>query len=443
MNLPENIDQFMRSLADQGIDIYLVGGSVRDILLGRQPKDYDFTLNMTKDALDALAHKRGFYKLGKSDTYGLVLDGMQIELTPMKCRTESGICPGGDIYSDLECRDFTINAMAYGLDKGLIDPCGGVADIEQRRIRALFPDKILLEDPVRSLRALRLSAQLGFNIEGTLLRAIQDRPLSAGQVSPERVREEFFKLLCSNNASAGVRQLLDYGLGIGYLFYDYLLRTKDYDQANPYHNRTLLEHTLTVVENVPNTIELRLAALFHDVGKPDVKTIDSVAHYYGHEMVSARLAEGALKELKCSTKLITDVSVLIEAHMFNPADMGKKGMKRLLAKLGGYASLRSLLDLMRADIIGTAYPDRIEGMGRLYEMVDELEQEEAVITVKSLNINGRDLLSLGFAEGREIGICLNELFEQVISDNLDNDRSVLLAYARCYLEMQGIHQRKA
>jgi tRNA nucleotidyltransferase (CCA-adding enzyme) len=282
-----------------------------------------------------------------------------------------------------------------------------------------------------------LSAQLGFSIDDALLRAIQEKPLSAGQVSPERVREEFFKLLCSNKASAGVRQLLDYGLGTGYLFFDCLLRTKDYDQENPYHNRTLLEHTLTVLENVPNSIELRLAALFHDVGKPDVKTIDTIAHYYGHELVSARIAEDALKELKCSTKLLTEVGILIEAHMFNPADMGKKGMKRLLAKLGGYVPLRSLLDLMRADIIGTACPERVEGLGRLYEMVDELEQEATVLTRKHLNIDGRDLIAIGFAEGREIGICLNELFEQVISDNLDNDRSVLLAYARHYLEMGG------
>ncbi len=437
MNLPKSIDQFMRLMTERGIENYLVGGSIRDMVLGRQPKDYDFAVNMTENALQALAKKRGFYKLGKSDTYGFVLGDLKVELTPIKHRSASGIRTGGDIYTDLECRDFTMNAMAYSIQTGLIDPFGGVRDIENKCIRALYPDKILIEDPLRSLRALRLYAELDFSIDCALERAMAHRPLTAGQASPERVREELFKMLRSKNASDAIRKMVDYGIGAGYLYFEYLFRTRGYDQENPYHNRTLLEHTLTAVENVPNRIELKLAALFHDVGKPDVKTIDSVAHYYGHEAVSAQYAQAALKELKCSIKLMADVSVLIEAHMFNPADMGKKGMKRLLVKVGGFDTLRDLLDLMRADILGTAYPERISVLERLYHMVEDLEREEALITIKSLDINGRDLLELGFAQGRVVGNCLNEMFEQVLREELDNDKSVLLAYAKNYLELHG------
>ncbi len=436
-NIPEEVKLFMEAVEAQGHPVFLVGGSVRDLIVDRKPKDYDLAVGASQEALERLATRYSLYKLGRFGTYAKAFEDFDLEITAFRKRTEAGLVTGGDIYTDLACRDFTVNAMAFSETTGLVDPFGGFEDLYKKRIAAMYPEAMLAEDPIRALRAVRLSAELGAPIDEVLSEKMMAVSLCRDSVSGERLRDELFKILVCAKAADGIRNVIAYDLGASFLFHKLLKRMRGYDQQNPYHNKTLLEHSLTVLENVPERLTLRLAALFHDVGKPDVQTVDSVAHYYGHELASAELAQVCLKELKCSGGLISEVCKLIEAHMFNPVEIGEKGMKRLLVKMGSFEALRDLIDLMKGDLIGTAYPERASSLVRLYEMTDRLEQAETVFSRKDLMISGNDLMALGIREGKEIGWWLDVLLGKVMDSELENEKNQMLGFVQACISAEN------
>lgn len=432
MNIPKDIIELMNVIQESGYDVYLVGGCIRDHLLGIKPTDFDLATNALPGQLvGILTPKYKVFQVGQQFSTLIVrLSDSSVELSTLRRRQDGNIVFDGDIMSDLACRDFTINAMAMTLSGEIIDPYDGRADLNKRLLQSIHAKSLLKEDPLRALRAIRFKSRYNLSIDGQLEDALLYISVLKPIVSPERKRDELFKMLLSDTPSEAVRSLLRYGL-FGWFEFGHLIeRMEGYDQGNPYHDKTLLEHTLTVLDSTPPVIELRIAALFHDVGKPDVKTMEDVAHYYQHEKVSAEHTRLAMHYLRCSNQLIDDVTRLVDAHMFSPTDIGEKGLKRLLRKVGGFHQLFRLLDLMEADILGTAYPDRSVCIEGLRDMVKSMEENATAFRKKDLNISGRDLMDIGIPEGREIGVWMNELLEAVLDGDLENERSLLMDYVQ-------------
>jgi len=434
LHIPREIESLMELIYKENYEIYLVGGCVRDAVLGIEPNDYDLATNAPiEELLNLLSKTYKVFQVGKAfGTLIVKLESSTVELSLLRKRTDAGISMDGDILSDLMCRDFTINSMAYSHSGELVDPFGAREDIQNNILKSVEPSAVLCEDPLRAIRAVRFHVKYNLRIDEALTQAIRSISRETVPISPERLREEFFKILLLDKPSMAIREMISLGLFSWYPFENWMDRMKDYDQQNPYHDKTLLEHTLVVLDQTPPIIEVRLAALFHDVGKPDVQTFegDQIAHYYQHESVSAEHARMALKGLNSSNQLIEDVTRLIAGHMFSPTDIGTKGIKRLIRKVGGFDQMNRLLDLMEADIKGTAYPERASCMNQLKALVQDLKDNEAVFRRKDLNITGRDLIQLGICEGRFIGQWLDVILELVIDEELENERECLMAYVK-------------
>lgn len=430
VQIPKDIRDLMERIQSRGHSVYLVGGCLRDHMLKVEPADYDLaTTASPQNLVDCLTPHYKVFQVGQHFSTLIVrLPGGHVEVSSLRRRVDGVIYYDGTIESDLACRDFTINAMAMTLDGQLIDPLEGRKDIEKRRLRSVSPQALLREDPVRALRAIRFACKYDLSIDGALEDALYYVSVRRPFVSPERKREELFKSLLLAKPSQTVRMMLKYDLWAWFDFGHLIERMVDYDQKNPYHDKSLLEHTLAVLDETPSIIELRLAALFHDVGKPDVQTFDSVAHYYQHEKVSGKYTRQALHGLRASNKIIDETARLVEGHMFSPTDIGQRGLKRLLIRLGGYPQLYNLLKLMRADILGTAYPERATCMDDLFRLVKDMEDRDTAFRVKDLNVSGRDLMDIGVPQGKEIGYWLNRLLEAVMDDQVENDKDHLLDY---------------
>lgn len=432
MEIPDHIKKLMDRMKSGGHTVYLVGGCVRDHLLDHPPSDYDIATSASPQALvECLTPEYKVFQVGQHFSTLIVrLDDGHVEVSTFRRRIDGVIHYDGNIESDLECRDFTINAMAMTLEGEILDPFQGQRDIDNRILRSVFPHDLLREDPIRALRAVRFASKYDLDVDGALEDALYYVSVRKPYVSPERKRDEIFKMLLLPKPSRAIRMMLKYDL-FGWFDFGHLIeRMEGYDQKNPFHDKSLLEHTLTVVDETPSVIELRLAALFHDVGKPDVQTMDEVAHYYQHEKVSGKYTRQALHSLRCSNKIIEETSRLVEGHMFSPTDIGTKGLKRLLVKVGGYPQMYNLLKLMKADILGTAFPERVSCMEDLFMLVKDMEENDLVFRIKDLNISGRDLMDIGVPQGKEIGYWLNRLLEAVVENGLKNEKNQLLDYVQ-------------
>ena len=432
MIYPESVKSLMQEIELNNYEVYLVGGCVRDTILGRQPKDYDLVTNAgPEDLVKVLSPKYRLFQVGQHfSTLVVKLPDQDVEVSTFRRRLGHEIEYNGDLESDLSCRDFTINAIAMDSEGQVIDLHHGLVDLKNRRLRSIEPDLLLKEDPLRALRAIRFMAEYKMMMDPDLVKAIQKVAEQRPQISPERKREELFKMLMGSDVATSIRSLIAFKLTGWFEFGHLINRMENYNQKNPYHDKSLLEHTLVVVQETPKDIDLRLAALFHDVGKPDVQTFDEVAHYYQHERASAEHAKQALRSLRCSNQRIDNVTRLIEGHMFSPTEIGEKGLKRLLRKVGSFELLYKLMDLMEADILGTAFPDRSLCMKDLRLMVKGLEEKETAFRKKDLNLSGRDLMDLGIPQGREIGIWMMKLLDEVLEGKLENERSILMDYVQ-------------
>ncbi len=445
MNIPREIRELMIIIKDAGHEVYLVGGCIRDSILGIKPKDYDLCTSATIDVLtEILALHYNTFQVGKQFATLIVhLKEMDVEVSSFRRRTHEGIKFGGsegkcedrfednlddNLEMDLMCRDFTINAIAQDVDGVYFDPFSGKQDLSSRLLRSIEPDQIMEEDPLRALRAIRLKLKYRLNLDEGLKEAIKRIASAPVAISPERLRDELFKILLLENPSEAIRDFVEYGLIKWFPFHEQVLRMVGYDQENPYHDKSLFDHTMAVLDHTPRQIEIRLAALFHDICKPDVQTFDEVAHYYGHEKLSGNASKSILKNLNCSNKLIHNVSLLIEAHMFSPTDIGEKGIKRLINKVGSVEQMYMLLNLMEADIKGTAFPERSSCIQPLRFLVMRLEEEKTVFKRTDLQVSGKDLINLGILEGRLIGKVLAELLEAVMSGEVENDKEQLLEF---------------
>lgn len=433
--LPNDVGIILNILSDKGYEAYIVGGCVRDSLLNRTPSDWDITTNAKPktvvDIFENLGHR--VIPTGmKHGTITIMIDGVGYEVTTYRVdgeyddnRHPKKVTFTNSLKEDLSRRDFAINAMAYSPKNGLIDIYGGIDDLSNKEIRCVGNAiERFSEDALRMIRAIRFSCQLGFELTQSVINAICDLSSNIKSVSAERVREEFCKILASDKVTDGICHLGQSGL-MWYIIPE-LYATLKFKQHNKHHDKDIFWHTLSVVENVEPKLELRLSALLHDIGKSKCfsKDENDVGHFYNHARISADMSKEILKRLKFDNKTIDEVGKLIYSHMIS-TDLNTKSIKKLINRVGKN-NIYNLIELMISDRKGCAkgyrnYDDILE----LKNKVSKILNEKQPLSVKDLDINGYDLIKLGY-KGREIGEMLDILLASVLESPELNSREVLL-----------------
>ncbi len=429
MNLPENVRACMETLESAGFECYCVGGCVRDWLLGLQPHDYDLCTSATPAQMQALFEKEPLVLAGvKHGTVGVITPRGVVEITTF--RTEGDYKDNrhpervefvADIREDLSRRDFTVNAMAWSPARGLQDPFGGQADLQNCILRAVgVPEKRFREDSLRILRGLRFALRFRLVPDAETEKAIFCQAYLMDNLARERVFEELCKLIPLMTAA----DLLHYHPIITQIIPE-LKPCVGFDQKTPHHAYDVFTHTAYVVQSVPKDLALRWAALLHDVGKPAAFTQDETGrgHFKGHAPISAQMADEILARLKAPTALRERVVFLIAHHMDYP-QAERKFLRRWLSRWGK-ERLEQLLTLQIADFCSKGVDGEDRHFDRVAAIARELLEENACMGLKDLAVNGHDLMALGYS-GPEIGKILNGLLEQVLSETLPNDREILL-----------------
>ena len=408
MFIPKSVLTCIERLENAGYAAYVVGGCVRDHLLGLTPADYDMCTAALPEQTEAIFADHRLVLAGKKHgTVGVVTEDGIIEITTFRTegdyrdnRHPEWVAFVPDIEQDLARRDFTVNAMAYSPTRGYADPFGGRADLEQQVLRAVGePERRFREDSLRILRGVRFAVRYGLTPEKQTLEAMVSLRHLMDNLARERVFEELCKLLPL--VSAG--DLIRFGPIFAAVIPE-LEACMGFDQHNPHHIHDVYGHTAQVVEGVSKDLTLRWAALLHDVGKPRTFSLDETGrgHFYGHAKESASLADGILLRLKAPTALRQQVVQLIEQHM-TPLTPDKKLLRRRLSALGSEA-LNRLLFLQQADWGGKG-TDEIRENGDFEEIrriLAEIEAEDACLSLKDLAVNGHDLMALGIT-GPAIG----------------------------------------
>ncbi|MGE5415478.1 MAG: CCA tRNA nucleotidyltransferase [Acidobacteriota bacterium] len=426
MQLPEYVVKVINTLKLNNHEAYVVGGCVRDLLMGKEPKDYDIATSASPQEVISYFHKT--VPIGeKHGTIAVLLDGETVEVTTFK---EADIAAQSALENDLLMRDFTINAMAADNNGTIIDPYGGQADLRDRIIRSPQEQaqQRFCEDPLRMLRAIRFCSIYGFDLHPTVIEAIIRQCEQIQRVSAERVREELNRILLSERAAPGMRMLAQLGL-LEYIMPEAAVMV-DFDQHNKRHNKDIFEHTMAVLEAVPPRLNARLAALLHDIGKPATFNVDDngVGHFYGHHMEGRRIAEEILRRLKYDNKTIEDVSILVAEHMSRFSKVRNATLKKLVNRVGEH-NLEDLFAVQRADILGSAPPFDFTELDAMQEGVERIKFEQLPMLVKDLEIDGYDLMELGFERGPKMGEVLNYLLDAVLEKPELNERETLLAMA--------------
>lgn len=438
INLPEKVKKLIGILRYNGYEAFAVGGCVRDSLLGRAPNDWDLCTNASPDEMLRCFSGLHVIETGlQHGTLTVLLDGEAFEITTYRIDGDysDGRHPDDVIFTvnpadDLARRDFTINAMAYNDESGLVDLHGGINDLAAGLIRCVGdPVKRFSEDSLRILRCVRLASQLDYTIENSTAIAMRECLPLLDRVAFERIRVEFEKLLCGPGAFRVLSEYRD----IIAAFIPEVVPMFDLDQQNDYHIYTVWDHTLHAVAQIPAERELRLAAFFHDIGKPAAMTVteDGWGHFYKHEHIGADIAGQVLRRLRYDNETRRDIVEVIRNHgiIFQQT---LRHARRCLNKLGE-KRLRMLIELELADVKSQnpRYTvERVENIERFAALVDEVLAAEQCFSLKDLAVNGRDLILLGVPQGSEIGRILKGLLELVLDEKLPNDKDALLEHVK-------------
>lgn len=434
MNIPSVAATVFSHLEKNGYECFLVGGCVRDMLMGLNPHDIDIATNATPDEIKSVFSDFHTLDIGiKHGTITVMIEDEPIEITTY--RTENTYSDGRHpdsvvftkkILEDLSRRDFTSNAIAFNPKEGIVDPFNGKRDIENKILRCVgTAEKRFKEDSLRILRALRFASALSFNIESETEKAMYDCKELIPIISPERIYTEITKMLCGENAG----KILSLYSDILAVALPEIKDMKNFEQHNFHHIYDVLNHTAKVVDSVYPAVHLRLAALFHDCGKPDCFSLDenSVGHFYSHASISARKADEVLKRLHCDNVTREKVVKLVKIHD-TPIDPDSKTVKKKLQKYGTEMFF-DLIKLQRADNKGLS-PDflyRQSTYDKLEEIARQIIEEKQCFSLKNLAVKGNDMLALGL-KGKDIGTALDELLKAVIEEKCANDKESLLSY---------------
>jgi tRNA nucleotidyltransferase (CCA-adding enzyme) len=441
-SIPAAVHGLLGTLWAAGHAAYVVGGSLRDVVLGRRPADWDLASNALPEEVVALFP--GAVYENKFGTVAVRRDGEVFEITTFRTdhdyadfRRPHRVEFGDTIEVDLARRDFTVNAMAWGARSGaeplLVDPYGGALDVGARVLRAVGePRDRFEEDALRMIRAVRLAATLDFGVEPGTLAGIQARAGLVAHLSGERIAIELDKLLAAPVPSVGLRLMSDTDL-LAPIALD--LAAQRGIPQNKVPGEDLWDHTLRTVDAAPaEQPVVRLAALLHDIGKPSTF---ADGHFLGHDVVGADLADAFLERLRSPRAVRERVVELVRQHMFSyEANWSDTAVRRFIGKMAaiGPGALEELLALREADNVGSGLP---ASAGRIDELRARIAAELAASVVldrHGLAIDGSDLISeLGLDEGPMLGHILDELLERVVADPALNDRPTLLLLAQASL----------
>lgn len=457
IRIPVELQKMNEIFATHGYEAHLVGGAVRDILLGKPAADWDVATNASPQAVMRIFHRVIPTGLAHG-TVTVLFMRQQVEVTTYRTdgnysdgRRPDSVQLGATLVEDLARRDFTINAIAASLADGtIIDPFDGRGDLQRQLIRTVgSPRDRFHEDGLRPVRALRLSAQLGFSIEATTLAAIShdDIRQTIRSVSMERFRDELTKLLRAPEPSLGLRAMEE--TGVLALFIPELAAGRGVTQADArgFHEFDVFDHNVYACDGAPcDNDTVRLAALLHDVGKTYTRTVEHIPHaaadgidlihFHGHEAESTRLTRDILLRLRFPNAVIHRVSHLIAQHMFHyESNWSDAAVRRFLVRVGS-ENIDDLFLLRCADIYGmhrvppVAGSSTMRALDELRERIARVHAEQSALSLKDLAVCGTDLLALGVPEGKQVGQLLGELFQCVLDDPTMNTREQLLAVAQ-------------
>ena len=446
MKIPAPLTEAIGVLERGGKEGWLVGGCVRDSLMGKTPHDWDVTTSASPDEMISLFSGYRLIETGlKHGTVTVVISGEQIEITTFRIdgeyrdnRRPCSVLFTSDISEDLSRRDFTVNAMAYSPLRGLCDLFGGRDDLEKKLIRCVGdPDKRFGEDGLRILRALRFASVLDFEIHCDTAESVHRNRELLLNISAERIFSEFSKLLCGKGAARILREYPDV-IGV---FVPEVLPCVGFDQHTPWHDRDVWEHTVASIEAVPAEPIMRLSMFFHDLGKPTCQTREgNLAHYRGHPEESAKIADSALDRLRSDNFTRKTVRTVVSAHetvVKMKAD--PKEVKRMLRRFGVENSRRLILSA-KADCAAKApLPGQAENFLAIEEIMADILARGECFDLSGLAADGKMLLSAGVPKGKELGNILDRLLSEVIDGTLENESDRLVSRA---LELSAQNQIK-
>ena len=444
IQIPEKVNKIIGTLTCAGYEAYAVGGCVRDAVLGREPADWDITTSASPQEVKRL-FPRTIDTGIRHGTVTVMLGREGFEVTTYRI---DGIYEDGrhptevrftqSLLEDLKRRDFTINAMAYNDEAGLVDEFDGVGDLRRGLIRCVGDARErFTEDALRMMRAVRFAAQLGFSLEPETREAVRQMAGNLEKVSAERVQAELMKLLLSPHPEM-LRDAWETGLTA--VFLPEFNRCMECRQNTPHHMYGVGEHTLRVIQGVRPDRVLRLAALLHDFGKPHMRTTDSqgVDHFQGHAAYSEELAGRILRRLKFDNDTIRQVRRLVYWHDCRPSAEAAS-VRRAVSRIGGDL-FPMYLELRRADILAQSrifLEEKLENLDQVEAVYHQILEEQNCLTLKDLAVSGRELMDAGFAAGPLLGETLNHLLDQVIEDPGRNERGWLLEEALRWKEEVG------
>ena len=445
MDMPKNVDTAINLLQSAGFEAYAVGGCVRDSLLGKTPNDWDITTSAKPEDMKSVFAEFRCIDTGiKHGTVTVVIDGEPLEITTFRLdgeyednRHPKSVTFTSNLGADLGRRDFTVNAMAYSKKTGTVDLFGGQNDLKNRIIRCVGdPDRRFNEDALRILRALRFASALDFEIEEKTAQSLLKNRALLGNISEERIAKELLKLVCGKGAK---RILTDFAPVLFEILPELQPLYKN-SHDNPHHCYDIYEHTLIAVESIDPEPTLRFAMLLHDCGKPAVKKFDEngVAHFYGHQRISAEISAQILARLKVSNKFRDEILFLVSNHDRWELYENTEKMPRYLSKFG-LDGVLNLLKVMRADVLAQSpeYRYRLDQIADAEETAKNLAAQKPCLSLSELQINGRTLMDIGIPQGRKLGAVLAQLLDEVIDGVTKNTQEALTTRAReIYSEMK-------
>lgn len=432
--LPEKVKTIISQLNKSNFEAFAVGGCIRDCLLGFTPNDWD----ICTDALPCEIKKcfknyKTFDNGIKHGTVSVLIDDEVFEVTTYRIdgdytdnRRPDSVVFTDNIITDLARRDFTVNAMAYNEEKGLIDPFCGREDLIRRTIKCVNdPDTRFNEDALRIMRALRFAAVYDFKIHEKTSLSIHKNAELLKNIASERTVSELNKLLCGK----GVESILNGYRDVFAVFIPEIIPTFDYEQHTKHHNRDLWRHTTHAVSCVENSLLLRLTMLLHDLGKPMAcrRDEDGTCHYKPHPKYSAEIAEKILKRLKYPADFTKTCVTLIKFHdvRFNSS---KHRLRHVMSVIGS-KNTECLLKIQRADIEAQSdymRENKLLKLDRAFNSYNEILDDNDCYTLKQLAVNGNDIKQIGIAQGDRVGKILKMLLSLVMEDKLENNKSALI-----------------
>lgn len=443
---PEGVLKILRILEENGFAAYAVGGCIRDSVMGREPKDWDVASNAPPSAVKKLFDRTA--DTGREHgTVSVILGGKPYEVTTFRIdgkygdnRHPNSVVFADRLEDDLCRRDFTINAMAWNPEKGIIDLFGGLSDIAQHRIRTVGdPDERFAEDALRMMRAVRFAARLNFDIDAGTYIGIRKNSNLILSVSSERIRDELTGILTSDYPK---KLAILRHAGLMRLLLPEVYACFNTSQNNPHHMYNVGEHSLRAVEAIEKDVSLRWTMLLHDTGKAVTRTTDKngIDHFYGHVAKSVEIAKLILRRLKFDNKSIEKIIRLVKHHDMD-IPLSPNAVAKAVNK-AGEDIFPDLLKVKRADKSAQNLAERTKELKHIEtveKMYAELLAGKSCFKLEDLAVKGSDLIGMGFREGKEIGRVLSALLDKVLEDQSLNDRDTLLGIAR---DMTSIPDRR-